>query len=802
MAFRLARREIRKRPWHSAMLALVLTIPAFVGGYLWSADTATFETAERSNEFRLGQADLLIEAGPRETATLVPRGSDVAAWDDGRTILMVEGRFTTTEYFSIDLTNPLTEGLFVVRTGHVARQADEAAIGSALADRLGLGVGDTIRLGMPLRELRIVGIIDPTVQLDRPVVMVAAGNHLSGNPDQHHLVVLPPDAQDWVPPADIGFLSTAKDSPADQAIRTTVLWLVIGFASAQVVLMVGATTAVTARRRHRELAMVAAVGATRSQTGRIVIAHNLALGIAGAVAGLALSIMAFYATGDVLAQVTNHPLANDSRPVLGAHMMAGAVSVLLAGVAALGPAHGAARRSDPSGGLHRFRERRIRRGLLFGGLPLAVLGAIAVMYGVDSEVADLRITVFGAGLVLVGLAASGPLIVVALGRFAGRMVLPLRISIRHAARHQLRTGAAIAAVCAATAGSIGMILFLTADTSTGGPGQQATAPLNTLSLPPEVDTWINDDEMAQLRNELPCHRLVSVLVASDGSVINASRNPTPGIPTPDMPASVGIGGGELIELVTGAPATEQALSLLEAGGAVSFYPEFMDVDSLQLRHEIVDDVERVELDAILLPAPEPYRGLPGAVVSPDTAAELGLASGSGRLVFDLDRPLNQSELAAAQHVFLSAQLRADIDTDPVGLIPPRPAGGHVSENPMVYLLAVVSGLITILVGAVAVGQANAETRGDMSILAAIGGGVWIRRAISACQAGLVVGIGTVLGVVVGFAPAAGLFAVRPDLSWNTPWWLLAVIAVGVPVLAMLGTLVVAQSKLVFVRRTG
>jgi len=803
VAFRLARREIGKRPWHSAMLALVLAIPAFVGGYLSSADTATFETAERSNEFRLGQADLLIEAGPDETAMLpLPPTSRVLSWDDGRTVVTVEGRLTTTDYSAIDVANPLADGLFVIREGRAAQGSAEAAVSSSLADRMGLSIGDTIQTGMPLRDLRVVGIIDPAIQLNRAVVVVDDGTHLSGNPRQRQLVALPDDARDWTPPVGVGFTPTVVDSPTDQLTRTTLLSLVIGFASVQVALMVGATIAVTARRRHHELTMVSAVGGTRTQISRIVIAHSLTLGIAGALAGLVLSIAGFHATGDLLAQATNHPLANDSQPVLIAHLAAGAVSVLLAGLAAIGPAHGAARRSDPPGVAHRAGDQRIRRRLLFGGLPLAVLGAAAVVYGVDSEVADLRIAVVGAGLVLVGLAASGPLIVAGLGRLASRMVLPLRLSIRHAARHQLRTGAAIAAVCAATAGSIGMILFLTADTGTAGPGRQAGAPSQTLSLPAGVDIWLNGEEMTELRDVLPDHLLVRVAVASDSGVANAPGSTTPGLPPPDLPASVGIGGGELIQLVTGAPATDRALSILEDGGAVAFYPEFVDSDRLHLRHETSGDIEHLELAAMTLPAPEPYRDLPGVVISPETAAELGLTGGPGRLVFDLDRPVNNDELAAAQHVVLSAQLDARMETDPVSLSRPRPAGGHVAENPMVYLLAIVSGLVTILVGAVAVGQANAETRGDMSTLAAIGGGPWIRRAISACQAGLVVGVGTLLGVIVGFAPAAGLFAARPDLSWNTPWWLLGVIAIGVPLTAMLGTLAVAQSRLVHVRRTG
>jgi putative ABC transport system permease protein len=69
------------------------------------------------------------------------------------------------------------------------------------------------------------------------------------------------------------------------------------------------------------------------------------------------------------------------------------------------------------------------------------------------------------------------------GRLSARAALPARLAFRHASRHRLRNGAAVAAVCAAISGSVGMSLFLAADTSTA---QVTNAPTGQVLLPPEA----------------------------------------------------------------------------------------------------------------------------------------------------------------------------------------------------------------------------------------------------------------------------------------------------------------------------
>jgi putative ABC transport system permease protein len=64
--------------------------------------------------------------------------------------------------------------------------------------------------------------------------------------------------------------------------------VVAGLALLEVVLLAGPAFAVSARRRQRQLALVAANGGTPAHVRRMVLADGVVLGLAGAVLGLVL----------------------------------------------------------------------------------------------------------------------------------------------------------------------------------------------------------------------------------------------------------------------------------------------------------------------------------------------------------------------------------------------------------------------------------------------------------------------------------------------------------------------------------
>jgi putative ABC transport system permease protein len=76
----------------------------------------------------------------------------------------------------------------------------------------------------------------------------------------------------------------------------------------------------------------------------------------------------------------------------------------------------------------------------------------------------------------------------------------------------------------------------------------------------------------------------------------------------------------------------------------------------------------------------------------------------------------------------------------------------------------------------------------------------LRRWTAAAQAGLIVGMGSILGVAGGVAPAAALVALRDDLSWHVAWWPLALTVLGAPLLAVAVTALADRPRLTLIRR--
>jgi putative ABC transport system permease protein len=67
---------------------------------------------------------------------------------------------------------------------------------------------------------------------------------------------------------------------------------------------------------------------------------------------------------------------------------------------------------------------------------------------------------------------------------------------------------------------------------------------------------------------------------------------------------------------------------------------------------------------------------------------------------------------------------------------------------------------------------------------------------------MIVGLGAVLGVAGGIAPAAGMVALRRNLAWQVPWLPLALTIVAAPVLAIVLTTLLTRPRLTLVRRLG
>lgn len=199
--------------------------------------------------------------------------------------------------------------------------------------------------------------------------------------------------------------------------------LVFGLGVLEVVLLAGPAFAVGARRRRRELALVAANGGTPAQLRRIVLADGVLLGIVAAVAGTAAAIAVAFALRGVFEDNVAHARAGGYR-VFPLALLGIAGLALIAGVgAALVPAFAAAR-TDVVAALAGRRNRTGpgRRWLIVGLCTLGAGGAAAA-YGIVAV--DSTVVMGGLVLAELGLVVCTPTLVGLIARLGGGCRSPL-----------------------------------------------------------------------------------------------------------------------------------------------------------------------------------------------------------------------------------------------------------------------------------------------------------------------------------------------------------------------------------------
>jgi hypothetical protein len=253
---------------------------------------------------------------------------------------------------------------FVVLSGRAPHGSHEIAFAPTTLDALGVGVGDTVKVGPSHVAARVVGtaLLPATshTDYDQSAWMTAAGlrTALAGGPE-----VAPEDLEDyvlirWTPGTDstasrrnlasfthsgevFVIPATLPTSVADLAkLRTLPLVLAVFFA-----LLAGATVAhalvTTVRRRRHDLAVLRTLGFTRRQSRLAIAWQATLLAVAGIVVGVPLGIAAGRLLWRWLAD--NFPIAYVPPLALLAVLVAIPIAVAVANALAAGPAFAASR---------------------------------------------------------------------------------------------------------------------------------------------------------------------------------------------------------------------------------------------------------------------------------------------------------------------------------------------------------------------------------------------------------------------------------------------------------------------------
>ncbi|MER7007298.1 FtsX-like permease family protein [Dactylosporangium sp. NPDC000555] len=634
------------------------------------------------------------------------------------------------------------------------------------------------------------------------------------------------------------------------------LALVIGgLVLLEVVLLAGPAFIVGARQRQRDLALVAVNGGRPAHLRRIVLADGVVAGAAAAILGVGLGIAIAFALRPVMENDLVGARAGGYRVFPLALLGVAGLGVLAGALAAMVPAFTAARFNLVAALAGRRGILRSRRRWLVVGMAIVGAGAASSAYGALTVSPNALVT----GLIMVecGLIFCIPALIGLLSRLGPFTPPSLRIALRDMARNRASAAPAISAVMAAVASSVAIGVYLTSNAGREEAMYQSGLPSGYVTI-----DYVDDAErltkmgadnpvIAAAKSTLPVKDLTETLgftcagtVASgDFCTMFMVRPPDRRCFMLDLPRPYtaeqqrraladprcdadGAGappGSSLMGVVddprqlgilTQASAAElaEAEKMLKSGGIVVRDRNYVQDGKATLavldsrvsgQSQLPDQLPTVAVPAYVLTTG--YGDAGQMFIASSAVTKAGLAFRPNGVVVATTRMPSQAEEDRLKQELL-------IVSNDVSKYASVERGSHRRTDPRVAILAVVAAFITLGATGAATGLAAADSRADLSTLAAVGASVRIRRALSLAQSGLIGGLGSALGLIVGAGAAltilmshnrstAGQWPRSTPFSLLVPWATVLVL-VAVPLFGMLGAGLLTRSRLPVERPQG
>jgi putative ABC transport system permease protein len=796
---------------------------------------------------------------------ILPPGSRVITDQAGKLTVRTASGIGTVNARLLDYAAPLARGVLRPLSGSAPATADEVALTPKAARRLGVGIGGTVRLADGSRTFRVVGLVEDPKRLDATTIILRPGalppTAVSANPRDLTYLAATPGPVTWAmvkqlnsygmevlsryvlanPPS-----SAEIDIEDDGESPLGIVLLVGGLAMLEIILLAGPAFAVGARRRRRELALVAASGGTPAQVRRIVLADGVVLGAVAAVVGVALGI-AVATVSRPLIETLSSTRSGGFRLYPEALAAFAGLAVVTGVLAAVVPAWISSRQDVVTAlagrrGIIRSRRRWIALGgaLFAVGAALAAVGALRV-----------NSTVILAGLVVaeLGLVLCTPAFVGLVARIGHRLPLAPRIALRDTSRNRTAAAPAISAVMAAVVGSLAASVVLVATNernrathpTANRPGDVALLSLESgPKAGPGPQRGVDPQAVAALRSVMPVAQVAEIRMPSCDDTVCFVRAKVPAARecpyAPDLlqreptaaeqraarrdprcddagdyylyfgaiqsPRGVAVVVDEAAAVIAAdvpAEDADEVAAALRAGAVVVDRPLYLENGRVTLAVEKFDPSRRspatVSAPGFVLPHPP---RAPIAMMTETTARSLGLSS------TPLATLARTSRMPTVEE---EDRLKAAVGND-IQVYVER--GARSDQTPLV-VLAVIAGVITLGAAAIATGLAAADSRADLGTLAAVGASPRVRRSLSLSQAGVIAGLGSLLGVVAGLGASTAVLAALNRTSVNiwpapaaypitVPWLNVVVALVLVPLIAMLGAGLLTRSRLPIERR--
>lgn len=496
LAARLARREVRRRPGRTLLVALLVAVPILamtVGSILVRSNTE----AARFERF-YGTADLVItqwwsvdnSGEPLETvdigttfASVTPAGATsteiLTAWTYVTTL---DGRQVTVSATRFDTESPITAGIIEVSQGRLPTAADEILLDPDVADDLDVEVGDTLQLARPDQPLRVVGIGRKTADHNNPLMLFGSldQTHVRG-PVTETLVDLPDsiDANRLVNDAlrsetvnavqfDNLSVQTRNEGYSfngsaygrfDPTTEQLAWGWVIGVLTLTAAgIVIAAAFATSARRQLATVGQLAANGASPRLIQRTLAMQGTWSGVVGSAVGVVVGVGAFFLSRPLVEMLAGRAWTDTVvRPIDLIVLLA--TGTVAATAAALLPARSLADTSVLSALAGRRPIRAVKPRTVAVGAGFFVSGvfllAVATVGGRDPNGGASNLFVLVAILgglgVLAGVCLASPLAITAATSVSTKLGASWRLSGRSLYRTRWRSAAVVTAIAVAGA---------------------------------------------------------------------------------------------------------------------------------------------------------------------------------------------------------------------------------------------------------------------------------------------------------------------------------------------------------------
>lgn len=768
-AWRLFRRDWRQQLLVVSLLSVAVTVA--VGG---SSIVYGLVPVQYAAEF--GTANLAFKIPGSE-----PDGIDTVRQRFGkvdvisRRLVPMPGTGNLIEFRGQDPNGPYGRPMLALRQGRYPNAAGEVAVTERLSGIFASGPVDG-------RTWRVVGLVENPSNLNDQFALLAPAHATAPTTVKVLAYGAPEQRGSFHGLADAGFdMGIADTDPDETQLASAVVALVVGFvAMALVCLVAAAAFVVVGRRRQRQLGMLAAIGATQKHLRLVMVANGTVVGVVAALVGAVFGVLGWMAAAPYL------------EPVIGARIdrfavlpwwligLAMVLAVVAATIAAWWPARALSRVPVTEALSGRPSPPTPVRRSVVAALVLIAAGVLALAY---ADLAGLLLAA-GALAIITGVLFAAPLAIRALAAGADRTPVAVRLALRDLARHQSRSSAALAAISLAL--GIAATVALAVKVAEGGTESGALSERQMVVTEEgnrirELVTVRSEREIADLRA-----RVDSAVSTLDHPVVITLEMAV----DPQEPAHKGRDGTSENSwrhavLVGDGPRTSRPGPLFVATPELLRHygidPDTLDpaVDVLTvrkgevgLRHlikeELVTKVQRLDLPA--------YTAAPTSLITRAGLERRGWAPAFAGYLAESRTPITTAQtgsvFAIAEGTELTIMTRE---------------GANLEELRAVRSGAVIFGVVVALgVMAMTVGLIRGESVRDLHTLAAAGATGRVRRTITATTVGALAALGALLGVAGAYLGVGAKYAAELGVLLPVPIAQLAIIALGVPIVAIAG----------------